>query len=106
MCLHDCFHTQPFPARLRAQRPLVAHQEKTSKLLHWGLENDKQSQSKRRVLDSQPYDSSWSDYWYKRKHMILAKRWTAKGMMKKTIINQLERMNERSKVERGVERLR
>lgn len=50
--LHDCFHTQPFPARLRAQRPLVEHQEKTSKLLHWGLENDKQPQSTRRVLET------------------------------------------------------
>lgn len=39
--------------------------------------------------------------------MILAKRWTAKGMeMRKTTISQLERMNERRKVERGVERLR
>lgn len=46
--VHDCFHKQPFPAKPRGQRPLVESQEKTSKLLHWGVENDKQPQSKRR----------------------------------------------------------
>lgn len=47
---HDCFHKQPFPAKLRAQTPLVEHKEKTSKLFNWGLENDKQPQSKRHGL--------------------------------------------------------